>query len=65
MKDEDEAITARQKWNIDHTGPLDTHFCSNVVAYPKLPTPPSSEAFQSIDEATVEPLYKNTLHKNT
>jgi hypothetical protein len=52
MKDEERVAAARQQWNNDHTGPLDTHFCSNVVAYPKFPVPPSSEAFKSIDEAT-------------
>jgi choline dehydrogenase-like flavoprotein len=52
MKDEEQAAAARQQWNQDHTGPLDTHFCSNVVAYPKFPNIPTSEAFQSIDEVT-------------
>jgi choline dehydrogenase-like flavoprotein len=52
MKNEKVVAAARQQWKKDHTGPLDTHFCSNVVAYPKFPTAPNSEAFQSIDEAT-------------
>ena len=52
MIDGEQVAIARQQWNKDHTCPLDTHFCSNVVAYPKFPVPLSSKAFKIIDEVT-------------
>ena len=52
MIDGEQVAIARQQWNKDHTYPLDTHFYSNVVAYPKFPVPLSSKAFKIIDEVT-------------